>query len=99
MSPTFPPGGVAWVNMAWTQSIAALSMHIGSGPGVLGASGMQVKPFVPGRSERIVPSAAAAMTAACLETPAGAAGSALLVECATVGFGAAAAVGAGGLAS
>ncbi len=37
------------------QSPAFLSQHIGSGPGVAGLSGIQVKPLVPLRSVRIPP--------------------------------------------
>jgi hypothetical protein len=49
---------------AWTHSMPFLSMHIGSRPGVDGSSGMQVQPFVPGRSCIIFPETSAAMTAA-----------------------------------
>src|SRR3979411_1294039 len=54
-------------------------MHIGSGPGVAGLSGMQVKPFVPLRSVRILPSASMATIVAFLPTAAGAALIALLI--------------------
>src|SRR5690349_8358132 len=39
-------------------------MHIGSGPGVLGVSGMQVQPFLPARKVAIVPSALGSTIAA-----------------------------------
>src|SRR5262245_42058466 len=48
-------------------------MHIGSGPGVSGLSAMQVKPFFPGLTVRILPSACIATTVAPSETLAGAA--------------------------
>src|ERR1700680_1281780 len=75
MRPILPLAGVLWPIHAPAPSIAALSIHIGSGPGVAGLSGMQVNPFVPSRNVRIVPSAfiativAAALTffgAACI---------------------------------
>src|SRR5882724_2959920 len=52
-NPTFPAGGVLWLRYASIQSPAFLSQHIGSGPGVSGLSGIQVKPLVPLRSVRI----------------------------------------------
>src|SRR6202035_838802 len=60
-------------------------MHIGSGPGVAGLSGMQVKPFVPLRSVRIFPSASIATIVAFLPTAAGAALIALLISSASDG--------------
>src|SRR5690349_8786776 len=82
--PTLPLGGVAWVSHALTQPIAALSAHIGSFPGVAGASGMQVKPLVPWRRVRILPWASIAMMVACLPTLAGAARIALAIICASL---------------
>src|SRR5437867_3272905 len=60
-------------------------MHIGSGPGVAGLSGMQVKAFVPLRSVRIVPFASMATMVAPPATLAGAAVIALAIICAFVG--------------
>src|SRR5215469_17801186 len=76
--------------------MAAGSIHIGSGPGVAGLSGMHVKLFVPFRSVRIFPSASIATIVACLPTFGGAADSALAISSASVGaaFGAAAGVSA-----
>jgi len=51
-----------------------LSQHIGSGPGVSGLSGMQVKGLVPSRSVRIPPSAVMATMVAALPMAGGAAG-------------------------
>jgi 1-acyl-sn-glycerol-3-phosphate acyltransferase len=58
-----------------------LSAHIGSGPGVAGLSGMQVKPFVPWRKVRIVPSAPGTTIVACFAMSAGAARIALATRC------------------
>src|SRR5713226_8108047 len=68
MKPTFPAGGGWWLINACTQAMALASMHIGSGPGVDGLSGMQVKPFVPLRTVRMVPSAFIATIVAPLAT-------------------------------
>src|SRR5215469_12534911 len=65
--------------------MAAGSIHIGSGPGVAGLSGMHVKLFVPFRSVRIFPSASIATIVACLPTFGGAADSALAISSASVG--------------
>src|SRR5215469_10129414 len=70
-------------------------MHIGSGPGVAGLSGMQVKLFVPLRKVRIFPSAPMATIVACFPTLAGAADSALAMSSASVGT----ALAAGGFAA
>src|SRR5690242_3924852 len=78
--PTLPTGGVAWDSQACTQPMAALSAHIGSGPGVAGASGMQVNPLVPWRSVRMLPSGCIAMMVAWRATPAGAARMALAMS-------------------
>src|SRR5881227_1009123 len=55
--PTLPAGGALWPIQALAHSIAFLSAHIGSGPGVAGLSGMHVQPFVPLRIVRIFPPA------------------------------------------
>src|ERR1039457_580895 len=55
INPTFPAGGVLWFRYASIQSPAFLSQHIGSGPGVAGLSGIQVKLLDPLRSVRIPP--------------------------------------------
>jgi hypothetical protein len=52
-------------------------MHIGSGPGVAGLSGMQVQPFLPARKVAIVPSAFGSTIAASWAIEAGAADIAL----------------------
>src|SRR6476660_5016479 len=52
-------------------------MHIGSGPGVSGASGMQVQPFLPWRTVVILPSAPTVTIDASWAIDAGAADSAL----------------------
>src|SRR3989344_4004179 len=85
MKPTFPGVGFLCPTHAWTQSMAFLSMHMGSGPGVAGLSGMQVKPFFPSRSVRILPSASMATMVAPFETLAGAADMALAISCLSVG--------------
>src|SRR5690349_7439778 len=79
MNPTLPAGGVLCPTHAIAHSIAFLSMHIGSGPGVAGLSGMQVKPFLPSRSMRILPSASITTMLAPCDTLAGAADIALLI--------------------
>ena len=65
--------------------MAFWSMHIGSGPGVFGLSGMQVNPFVPLCSVRIFPSASIATTVAPFATLGGAALLALAIICVSVG--------------
>src|SRR5438270_10433333 len=75
--------------------LAAGSMHIGSGPGVAGLSGMQVKLLVPLRTVRILPPSSMATIVACLPTLGGAADSALAMSCASVDPGLAAAGFAG----
>src|ERR1700736_1649223 len=74
-------------------------MHIGSGPGVAALSGIQVKPFVPLRSVRILPSASIATIVAFLLTAAGAALIALLINSASVGTDLAAALGVSAFAN
>ncbi len=54
-------------------------MHIGSGPGVVGLSGMQVQPLLPLRNSVTLPSAPTVMTDALCAIDAGAADSALLI--------------------
>src|SRR3954466_1802842 len=85
MKPTLPAGGSLWPIQASAHFMAFASMHIGSGPGVVGLSGMQVKPFVPLRTVRIVPAASIAMMVASLETFAGAARMALAITWASLG--------------
>src|SRR5437660_10666735 len=85
MNPTFPAGGVSWLIQACAQAMALASMHIGSGPGVAGLSGMQVKPFVPLRTVRMVPSASMATTVAPFATLGGAAFIALAMSSASLG--------------
>src|SRR6478609_5351640 len=77
MTPALSVGGGLCPTQAMTKSIAFASKHIGSGPGVSGASGMQVKPLVPLRNSAILPSAPIVTIAASLATAAGAADSAL----------------------
>src|SRR5262245_49800166 len=90
-------GGSACLAQAITQSMALASMHIGSGPGVVGLSGMQVKPFSPLRSVRMAPAASMAITVAPLPTASGAAFMALATSASSEGpaglAGAAAAAG------
>src|ERR1700737_3115963 len=89
MNPTLPTVGGWWLIHACAHSIEFASRHIGSGPGVTGLSGMQVKPFVPLRSVRIVPSASIATSVAPFATLDGAAFIALAMSSASVGFAAA----------
>src|SRR5215212_9521977 len=77
MTPGVPSGGVLCAAHAWTHLPAFASKHIGSGPGVSGASGMQVQPFLPARTWFILPSAPTVTTAASCASDAGAADSAL----------------------
>src|SRR3989344_4978908 len=85
MKPILPGTGGLCAIHAWTQSMAFLSMHMGSGPGVAGLSGMQVKPFVPWRRVRIFPSASIATMVAPFAIFAGAAAIALAINCLSVG--------------
>src|SRR4051794_14330823 len=55
ITPTAPAGGSLWPTHASAHLPALASKHIGSGPGVSGASGMQVQPFVPLRRTVIAP--------------------------------------------
>src|ERR1700676_3072976 len=83
MKPTLPAGGVLCEDHALAHSIALASMHIGSGPGVAGLSGMQVKPLVPLRSVRILPPGSITTIVAFLPTLAGAALIALVISLAS----------------
>src|SRR5258708_39815565 len=91
--PTLPAAGVLWPTQALIHSSALASAPIGSGPGVAGLSGMHVKPLVPLRRTRILPSASIATMVAFFPTAAGAALMALLISSASVGPDLAAAVG------
>src|SRR5450631_573979 len=84
INPTFPAGGVLWFRYASIQSPAFLSQHIGSGPGVSGLSGIQVKPLVPLRSVRIPPLGSGATMVAFSATFLGAAFMALAVSSSSV---------------
>src|SRR4051812_27702455 len=84
MKPTFAVGGALCSIQAVAHSSAFLSMHIGSGPGVVGLPGMQVQPFVPLRTSRILPSCPMAMIVAPLLIELGAADSALLMSFASL---------------
>src|SRR5581483_3339178 len=85
MKPTLPAAGVLCPIHAPAHANAFLSMHIGSGPGVAGESGMQVNPLWPSRNVRILPSALIVMIVASFDTAAGAARSALAISCASLG--------------
>src|SRR5438309_12113074 len=86
MKPTLPAGGVLCPIHACAHAIAFVSRHIGSGPGVVGLSGMHVNAFVPLRRVRIEPSAPMATIVAPFETLAGAAFIALAMRLASVDF-------------
>src|SRR3954467_7554890 len=79
MRPGTPSVGGFLPIQAPAQAPAFLSMHIGSGPGVVGLSGMQVQPLWPSRRVFIEPSACAWTMAASLEREAGAAAIALSI--------------------
>src|SRR6185312_12795454 len=85
--PSLPVGGGLCAIQAFAHSIAFASMHIGSGPGVVGLSGMQVNALLPLRRVRMVPSAFATTTVAILATCVGAARIALAIICASLGAG------------
>src|SRR3954468_6467997 len=78
MTPTTFAGGGLCATHAWTHWPAFLSKHIGSGPGVSGASGMQVQPLVPLRSSVMAPFASTVTTDALWAIAPGAADSALV---------------------
>src|SRR6476659_8936757 len=75
--PTVPLGGGLCAIHAAAHFPALASKHIGSGPGVSGASGMQVQPLVPLRSSDIAPFASTVTIDAECAIAAGAADSAL----------------------
>src|SRR4051794_39872763 len=81
--PTVFAGGVPWLIQAIAQAVAFASMHIGSGPGVVGLSAMQVKPLLPRRTVRIAPWAPIATMVASRATAAGAADIALRIKAAS----------------
>src|SRR5690348_4066807 len=85
MKPTLPLAGVLCPIHAPAHSNAFLSMHIGSGPGVAGESGMQVQPLRPSRKVRILPSVPTATMVASFATAAGAARWALAINWASLG--------------
>src|SRR5688500_743760 len=77
ITPTVFAGGVFLPIHAIAHWPALASMHIGSGPGVTGLSGMQVQPLDPSRRVFIAPSAPAWTMAALPEMESGAAAMAL----------------------
>ena len=85
MTPTVSAGGFFLPIQAWAHFAAFASMHIGSGPGVVGLSGMQVQPFFPSRKVFIDPSACAWTIVAPCEIDDGAADIALATRIAMVG--------------
>src|SRR5689334_21736631 len=95
ISAALPAGGGCFFSIASIHSMPLASVHIGSGPGVAGLSGRQVKPFVPARSSFIDPSAPMSMIAALLPTASGAALMALwILPASSVGAAAGCAVSA-----
>src|SRR4029077_8885358 len=84
MKPTLFDGGGLCPTQASIHSIAFLSAHIGSGPGVAGLSGMQVNPLLPLRSV-CMPLSSMVTTVAPLATLAGAAPVALAMSWASLG--------------
>jgi hypothetical protein len=78
MNPTLPCGGFFWAARAIAQAMAFLSRHIGSLPGELELSGMQVNPFLASRTVRIVPADISTIVALAATLP-GVADSALLI--------------------
>src|SRR5688572_32807284 len=79
ITPTVLAGGAFLPIQAIAHSPALASMHIGSGPGVTGLSGMQVQPLEPSRRVFIAPSAPAWTMAALPEMDSGAAAMALWI--------------------
>src|SRR3984893_2033127 len=79
MKPTLFFGGSFLFSQASTHSIAFRSAHIGSGPGVLGLSAMQVNWLLPWRTTRIFPSEPTSMIVASFPIACGAADMALLM--------------------
>src|SRR5690242_5400100 len=96
ISAALPAGGGCFFSMASIHAMPLASVHIGSGPGVAGLSGRQVKPLVPARSSFIEPSAPMSMIIAPLPTASGAALIALaILPASSVGAAAIAIVSAG----
>src|SRR3984893_3407559 len=86
MKPTLFFGGSFLFSQASTHSIAFRSAHIGSGPGVLGLSAMQVNWLLPWRTTRIFPSESTSMIVASFPIACGAADMALLMISSSVIF-------------
>src|ERR1700724_1142328 len=86
MKPTLFFGGSFLFSQASTHSIAFRSAHIGSGPGVLGLSAMQVNWLLPWRTTRIFPSEPTSMIVAFFAIASGAADMALLMISSSVIF-------------
>src|SRR3954470_2805702 len=84
INPTLPLGGGLWPTHASIHSIAFLSAHIGSGPGVAGLSGMHVNAFAPFRSV-CMPLSSIVTIVAPFATVAGAALIALAISCFSLG--------------
>src|SRR5258707_6167549 len=80
ITPGVPSGGGLWCIQASAHLAALASMHIGSGPGVSGASGMQVQPFLPWRRVVALPPASIVTIEASWAIDAGAADSALAIR-------------------
>ena len=76
MKATRPLAGAWWFIQAIAQSRPAASIHMGSGPGVVGLSGIQVNPFDPLRKVTLLPSGSIATTVAASATALGAASNA-----------------------
>src|SRR5467141_4093454 len=86
MKPTLFFDGSFLFSQASTHSIAFRSAHIGSGPGVLGLSAMQVNWLLPWRTTRIFPSEPTSMMVASFPIACGAADMALLMISSSVIF-------------
>src|SRR5271157_4565316 len=86
MKPTLFLGGSFLFSQASTHSIAFRSAHIGSGPGVLGLSAMQVNWLMPWRTIRIFPSESTSIIVAPFPTASGAADTALFMISSSVIF-------------
>src|SRR5690349_9774051 len=84
--PMRPFGGSFFARYAISQSMAFLSMHIGSGPGVAGLSPMQVNSLLPGRTVRMAPLASMATMVASAATLAGPARMALWIIASSAGI-------------
>src|SRR5262245_60982786 len=79
-----PGGGGLLLIHAFAHSMPGLSRHIGSLPGLMGLSGIQVNGPLPSRSTRILPCSSMAMMVASLATAFGAADMALAIISASV---------------